>query len=155
MMHAMEFSATLTIAAPPAAVWDALTRPEQMTRWMAEPQMALSIETTWAVGSPVTMQGRHPTKFVNQGTVLRFEPNTVLSYSHLSSLSRLPDRPESYSTLEFRLAPDGAGTSLALVASSPEGKAIHQHLAFYWRGTLQVLKRFVEGGTPGLSLLPR
>ena len=76
--------------------------------------------------------------------VLAFEPPTVLRYSHLSSLSRLPDAPESYSVFEFRLAQRGGGTSLTVLLSGFPTESIRKHLEFYWRGTLGVLKRFVE-----------
>ena len=91
MIHVIENSAT--IHAPPSEVWRALTDPDLMKQWMAEPEMRIGIITDWKVGSPIIVKGRHNNvDFENKGTVLHFEPNSILRYSHLSSVSRLPDK---------------------------------------------------------------
>jgi uncharacterized protein YndB with AHSA1/START domain len=137
---------TIVINAPPPAVWNALVRPELMKQWMAEPQMGLEVVTDWSVGSPITMRGRlHHVRFENKGTVLEVEPHSILRYTHLSSISRLPDRPENYSILEFRLAAAQDGTALTLTLGNFPTETIRKHLEFYWRTTLEILKRFVEG----------
>jgi hypothetical protein len=68
----------------------------------------------------------------------------VLQYSHLSSLSRLPDTPENHSVFEFRLAQAAGGTALTLAPRDFPTEAIFKHLDFYWRSTLGILKRFIE-----------
>jgi uncharacterized protein YndB with AHSA1/START domain len=134
---------TITIDAPASRVWDALTNPERMKQWMAETE--IDIFTDWKVGSPLVIRGNlHGIKFENTGTVLQFEPEKVLQYSHLSSLSRLPDRPESYSVVEFRLAPVEHRTTLTMTVSNFPTETIYKHLAFYWNVTPEVLKRLIE-----------
>lgn len=136
---------SISIDAPPSAVWRALTDPVLMKEWMAEPEMQLNIVTDWTVGTPVVITGRHHVRFENRGVVLRFEPDSVLEYSHLSSVSRLPDRPESYTKLSFRLAAAGSySTALCLTISAFPTESIFRHFDFYWRTTLGILKRFVE-----------
>src|SRR5919108_4165619 len=94
------FNKTVYINAPISKVWDTLTIPELMKKWMSE--TGIDIITNWSVGSPILMRGRlHRIKFENTGTVLQFEPGKILRYSHLSSLSRLPEKPENYSVFEF------------------------------------------------------
>jgi uncharacterized protein YndB with AHSA1/START domain len=141
---ARQFEQSAVIEAPPSAVWEALTVPELMSGWMAEPEVRVEVETDWAIGGPITVRGVHHARFVNDGTVLQFVPNEALRYTHRSSLSRLPDRPESYSVFEFRLAPAAAGTSLTIAVKGAATEVDWKHLEFYWRGTLGVLKRFVE-----------
>lgn len=145
----MKFDHTLVIHAPPAAVWDALTDPTAMRQWMGDPGMEVEIQTDWTVGSPVWVRGFHLAQFENSGTVLTFEPTRLLRYSHLSSLSRLPNTPENHSIFEFRLAPADEGTSLTLTLTQFPTGSIFKHLDFYWRGTLGIFKRFVEQGTVG------
>ncbi len=65
------------------------------------------------------------------GTVLTFEPERVLKYSHLSSLSRLQDEPENYTILEFRLSPMDNQTTLILTLSGFATEAIYKHLVYY------------------------
>ena len=105
----------------------------------------INIITDWNVGSPILIRGRlHRIKFENKGVVLQFEPEKILQYSHLSSLSRLPDKRENYSVLEFRLAPINNQTSLTLTLSNFPTETIYKHLAFYWNVALEVLKKMIE-----------
>ncbi len=91
------------INALPFKVWDALTNPGLMKQWMGEPEMKLEIFTDWKVRSLIIIKVFQHTKFENKGTVLRFEPNRILKYNYLSSISRLPDKPENYTVIEFKL----------------------------------------------------
>jgi len=116
-----------------------------MKKWMSETE--IHIFTDWKVGNPFVIRGRlHGINFENWGTVLQFEPENTLQYSHLSSLSRLPDQLENYSILEFRLAPVHPETSLTLTASNFPTESIYKHFAFYWNVTLEILKRLIEAG---------
>lgn len=56
----------------------------------------------------------------------------------------LTDEPASYSTFAFDLEPAPTGTSLTVRVSGFPTEAIEKHLVFYWRGTAQILKRYVE-----------
>lgn len=135
---------TIIINAKPAKVWEALTNPILMAKWMAETE--IEIITDWQVGNPITIQGDlHGIPFENNGYVLKFEPERTLRYSHLSSLSNLPDKMESYSIIEFTLQPKGNQTNFTLTLCNFPTETIYRHLAFYWRITLQMLKGFIEG----------
>jgi uncharacterized protein YndB with AHSA1/START domain len=137
------FNKTVHINAPTSKVWETLTNPELMKKWMFETE--INIITDWQVGSPIAIRGDlHGMNFENTGTVLQFERETLLQYSHLSSLSRLPDKPENHSLLEFRLTPVENQTVLTLTLSNFPTESIYKHLAFYWNVTLEILKRTIE-----------
>ena len=140
------FDKHVVIDAPPSLVWDALTKPALLTQWMGEPAMAVEVKTDWTVGSPITVRGFHHAWFENRGTVLEYSAPRTLRYSQLDSLSRLPDEPENFSVLQFTLVASEGGTSLTLSVSGFPTQTIFKHLDFYWRGTLGVLKNFVERG---------
>jgi uncharacterized protein YndB with AHSA1/START domain len=134
---------TIAILAPPAKVWQALTDPALMKRWLSETE--LEVITDWEVGSPIVIQGPwYKTQMVNSGTVLRFESMKQLAYTHLSSISRLPDVPENYTTISFELEPNDEGTTVHLHISNFADEIIYRHLAFYWNVTLVLFKKFVE-----------
>src|SRR4051812_41464759 len=99
MSNALE--RTVIINALPSAVWQALTVPSQMSEWMGEPQMRVQVATDWMEGSRIVISGFHHANFQNTGTILRFDPERLLRYTHLSSLSRLPPTPENHSVIEF------------------------------------------------------
>lgn len=135
---------TVTINASTTQVWHVLTTPDLMKKWMLT-DVEIEIITNWKVGSPMLIRGNMNGKdFENTGQVLQFEPERILQYSHLSSLSRLPDVPESYSIIEFKLTPVENQTTLALTVSNFPTESIYKHLTFYWNVTLEVLKRLVE-----------
>jgi len=138
-------SKSIDIHAPLSIVWDVLTNPDLMKQWMAEPEMELSIKTDWKVGNPIVIKGFHHIKFENKGTVLQVEPHKVLRYNYVSSLSRLPDRPENYIVTEFRLAPTENKTTLTITLSNFATEAIYHHTDFYWKGTIEILRKFAEG----------
>jgi uncharacterized protein YndB with AHSA1/START domain len=140
-----KFSTTISINSNPARIWTTLTSPEIMTKWIGDPEMKIEVETDWKVNSPIFIRGFHHVEFENKGTVLQFDKETKLSYSHLSSISRLPDKTESYSILEFTLTPNGKFTSLTLDITNFPTESIRKHLEFYWKTTITTIKEFVEG----------
>lgn len=138
------FEQTVVIDAPTWVVWESLVRAERMKEWMGEPEMEIEVETDWTIGGPILTRGFHHARFENRGVVLRFEPPKKLSYTHLSSLSRLPDEPGSYTTLEFSLGAVGDATALTLVATGFPTMTIFKHIQLYWTGALGMLKQHAE-----------
>ena len=148
-----KFNKAVTINASTSQVWHILTTPELMKKWMISDDIEININTDWKVGSPMVIRGNMSGKnFENNGTVLQFEPEKILEYSHLSSTSRLPNRPESYSIIEFRLQPMENLTTLTLTVSNFPTESIYKHLAFYWNVTLEVLKKMIENKGSNESL---
>ena len=138
------FSTAVTINASPAEVWSALTVPERMTKWMGDPEMGLEVHASWGIETPILIRGFHHTKFENKGIVLKYEKERRLSYTHLSSVSRLPDKQENYSILEFLLAPIENDTRLSLTIENFPTDTIRKHLEFYWKTTMLTIKENVE-----------
>jgi uncharacterized protein YndB with AHSA1/START domain len=135
---------TIVIQAPPSVVWNTLTQPDLMKAWMGEPEMEIEVTTDWKVGNPIMIKGFHHIKFENKGSVLQFEPNSRLKYDYLSSISRLPDKAENHTILEFRLTPLEKQSSLKLILSNFPTEAILKHVDFYWGTTLEILKKVIE-----------
>lgn len=135
---------TVVINALATDVWKALTQPFLMKQWMGEAEMNLHIQTSWAVNTPITISGFHHLPFVSKGIILEFDEEKVLSYSHNSSLSRLPDEPQNYSVIKFNLSPADTQTSVTLTISNFPTETIYKHLEFYWRSTIVLLKKFIE-----------
>ena len=138
------FSTTVTINATPATVWFVLTDPKSMAAWMGDPGMKLEVETSWKIDSPIAIRGFHHIKFENKGTILKYDKEQVVSYSHLSSVSRLPDSIENYAVLEFILTPINNQTILAVTVTNFPTETIQKHLEFYWRGTVAKIKEYAE-----------
>ena|SRR6218665_1640908 len=135
---------SINIQASPDLVWRHLTEPALMIAWMGDPELQIEVITGWETGGPILIKGFHHAKFENSGRVMQFEPEKVLQYSHLSSVSRLPDVPENYSIHSFRLEPENGQTLLSLRVENFPTETIYKHLEFYWAGTLSVIKNRIE-----------
>jgi len=120
------------------AIWEALTQPELMKRWMSDSE--IEIVTTWEVGSFIIINIRE----VSYKTAFTNIKDRVLEYSHLSSISRLPDEPENYTIIRFTLQPEDDQTMLELELTNFPTESHYKHIDFYWTITLGVLKRIVE-----------
>jgi uncharacterized protein YndB with AHSA1/START domain len=144
MTHVIENSATIN--APASEVWRALTDPDLMKQWIAEQEMRIEITADWKVGSPIIVKGHHNNvDFENKGSILQFQPHSILRHSHLSSISRLPDKAENYTIIEFRLErAEENSTSLTVKISNFPTESAFAHWQYYWRITIEVLKRFIE-----------
>jgi len=139
-----EFEKTVIINSNPANVWNTLTDLKLMRKWMGETEMEIEIQTDWEINNPIIINGFHHVKFENKGVVLQFEPNRIVSYTHLNSLSRLEDRPGNYSIITFVLRPVQDQTSLILTIDNFPTETIFKHLCFYWRTTLEKIKISAE-----------
>jgi len=139
-----KFSTTVTINSEPAKVWTTLTDIELMRQWLGEPEMKIEVQTDWKINSKILIRGFHHINFENKGIILQYDREKKLSYSHLSSISRLPDKPESYSILEFILTAFDKQTLLTLNISNFPTETIRKHLEFYWRTTIVNIKRKAE-----------
>jgi len=137
------YSKNIIIHSNPSQVWKALTDPKLMERWMSE--SPIEIHTDWKTGSPMIIRGiLSQTPFENKGEVLQFNPEKLLAYSHLSSLSNLPEESENYTIIEFQLSSIEKGTSLTIHLRSFPTEIIYKHLVFYWNTTLEILRKFLE-----------
>jgi uncharacterized protein YndB with AHSA1/START domain len=138
------FTKTVVIQASAEAIWKALTEPEQMKKWMSEAEM--EVTTNWRVGSLIVVRVLMYKKWAEStGTVLVCEPLQALRYTHLSSISRLPDTAENHAVFEFQLIASNEQTALKFTARNFATETIYKHLAFYWNVALEQLKKFAEG----------
>jgi len=102
---------TVVIDAPRAKVWDALTNPAKVKQYMHGTDMS----TDWMVGSPIIWRGEWKGhSYVDKGTVVAFEPERLLKYTHWSPMGGSEDTPENYHTVTDELAEDGGKTTLTL-----------------------------------------
>ncbi len=111
MTRGVEAIKTVVVNASPARVWDALTNPARVREYMHGTEMA----TDWVVGGPITWKGEWKGHaYVDKGTVLAFEPERLLTYTHWSPMGGTEDAPENYHTVTFELAEDASTTTLTL-----------------------------------------
>jgi uncharacterized protein YndB with AHSA1/START domain len=142
MARGFEAIASVTIDAPRAKVWKALTDPAEVKRYMHGTNLA----TDWKVGSPITWSGEWKgTAYEDKGTVLDVEPERRLTYTHWSPMGGSEDRPENYHTVTCELAGDGGQTTLTLTQdNNGTQEAADQMAENNWAPMLQGLKETAE-----------
>ena len=92
---------SITINAPAAKVWDALTNPEQTKKYM----FGCETVSDWKVGSPLLWQANYEGKdtvFV-KGSIVRIEPEKFLAYTTFDPNSAIEDIPANYLTVTYDL----------------------------------------------------
>lgn len=145
-MASYQSQASITIAADPATVWEALTDPSRMKQWF----FGVDTETDWTVGSPIVHRGEYQGQsYVDKGTVLEFEPPHRLVHTHWSSVSGVPDAPENYQTVTWNLQKSNGGTALAVTDDNIRSEAARDTSDQGWDSALVALKELVEDGAPG------
>lgn len=133
--------ANVSIQAPKAKVWEALTRPELIKQYL----FGTDVTTDWQVGSPITYRGEWKGKaYEDKGRVVRVEPETLLVSTFWSSLSGLPDVPENYKTVTYALADEGGATKVSLTQDNNASREEADHSQRNWEMVLGELKELLE-----------
>jgi len=142
MTRGYEAVSKVTINAPKADVWDALTNPEKVKKYMHGTEMS----TDWKEGSPITWTGEWQGKpYQDKGEVLEVEPKTILKYTHWSPLGGSEDSPENYHTLTFELSGSDGTTILTLRQdNNPSQEEADKMAKENWAPVLKGLKETAE-----------
>jgi uncharacterized protein YndB with AHSA1/START domain len=135
--------AEVEISASPQQVWDALTDPEAIEHFM----FGSKVDTDWEEGSPITWSGEYDGKpFQDKGEILEVAESSRLRLTHYSPLSGDDDVPESYHTLDYRLAADGDRTRVTLDQDGNDSAEQAEQFGANWQTMLDQLKDYVEEG---------
>jgi len=134
--------ARVEIAAAPQDVWNALTDPAAVKKYM----FGADVDTTWEVGSPITWTGEYEGKsYQDKGEILAFEEPTRLSMTHYSPMGGQPDEPQNYHRLEYSVAESGGGSTVTLEQDGNDSEEQAEQFAQNWQTSLDQLKAHVEG----------
>lgn len=134
-------TASTVVEAPKEEVWEALTDPDLISRYM----FGAEVSTDWEVGSPITWKGEWDGRsYQDKGTILELNPLRLLRYSHFSPLSGMADSPENYHIVTIEIAGDGSTTTVHLSQDNNETTEAREHSAANWQTMLDGLKDVVE-----------
>ena len=136
-------TAETDIKASPARVWEVLTDPDEIRKFM----FGAEVKTDWRQGSPITWSGEYEGKaYEDKGEILEIDPGRTLRVTHYSPLSGQPDVPENYHTLTYTLDDHGTSTHLKLTqdnnGSEDEAAALEGHVGdARWRRSRKPLRK--------------
>lgn len=134
-------TASVTVQAAPARVWEALTNPDMIRQYL----FGTEVTTDWKVGSPITYKGTwKETSYEDKGVILEIEPEKRLISTYWSSMGGKPDVPENYNTVTYELAPEEGGTRLTVTQDNIATEEARDHSAKNWGMVLDSLKNLLE-----------
>jgi uncharacterized protein YndB with AHSA1/START domain len=140
-MNGLVAKAEITVDAPVARVWDALTDPARIKRYYFGSEVA----TDWEVGSAITWSGTWEGKpYQDKGVVLKNVEHRLLEYSHFSPMMGRPDVPENYHTVRVELEPTKGGTRVTLAQDNNVTEQARTHSESNWNQMLVALKSEAE-----------
>ena len=133
--------ASITINAPPSAVWEALTNPKLIKLYF----FGTDASSDWKVGSPLTFKGEWEGKsYHDKGTILANKTRKLLRYSYWSSMSGIEDKPENYVTVTYDLSEKNNKTTLTVTQENIPDKKMKEHSEENWGKVLANLKDLLE-----------
>jgi uncharacterized protein YndB with AHSA1/START domain len=145
-------SASVTIAAPAADVWEALVTPAAIKAYM----FGATVTSDWVVGSPIVWTGEWQGRaYEDRGIILQIVRERVLEFSHFSPLAGAADLPENYHIVTVHLSSDGAQqTRVSLHQDNNLTDEARERAERNWSLMLAGLKHFVEHSRPTIDTEP-
>jgi uncharacterized protein YndB with AHSA1/START domain len=136
-------TAETEISASPAQVWEVLTDPEQIKKFM----FGADVKTDWQPGSSIVWQGVYEGKeYEDKGEILEVDPGRLLKVTHYSPLTGQPDVPENYHTLTYELEDRGTSTHLSLSQDNNASEEEAEHSRGMWEMLVSGVKEAAERG---------
>jgi uncharacterized protein YndB with AHSA1/START domain len=138
--------ASIGIEAPIERVWNALVSPETVARYLH----GTTMDADWRPGGAVRWSGEwEGQRYVDRGTVLRYEPPKAVSMTHWSPLSGTADAPENRHHVSYELAEQHGVTTLTIIhGNSPTQADADSMVENAWKPVLADIKRVVEEDRP-------
>lgn len=133
--------AETTIDTSPDKVWNALTDPEMIRKYM----FGTDVNSEWKEGARITWKGEWKGKqYEDKGKILIMEPKKKLQYSHFSPLSGVADVPENYHIVTIDLKEEDGKTSVSLTQDNNADEKAKEHSEKNWKMMLASLKNLLE-----------
>ena len=142
---------TITLHAPAAKVWDALTNPAETKKYM----FGCEALSDWKEGSPLIWKGTfNGVELVAvKGSVKKIQPGKYLEYTVIDPNNpKIPDLPENYLTVTLDLEDQDGQTLLTATqgdySTVADGESRYKHTVDGggWAPILDAIKALVESG---------
>lgn len=133
--------ASIVVEQDAKRVWTALTDPAEICHYFFGTQVI----TDWTVGGPIVFQGEWQGKtYRDHGRILAFDPPRLVTMTHYSPLTGLPDLPENYHTVSYLLEPAPTGTTVTIRQGGNRSAGEVTESERTWNLVLTNLKSYLE-----------
>jgi uncharacterized protein YndB with AHSA1/START domain len=134
-------STSITINAPAAKVWEALTNPAIVKQYF----FGTNVRTDWKKGSPIYWEGEWEGKtYQDKGKILDIEEGRYVKYNYWSSMSGTEDKPENYADITYTLSEEGGKTVLVVTQENIKNQEAKEHSEQNWQSVFGKMKEMVE-----------
>jgi uncharacterized protein YndB with AHSA1/START domain len=145
-MNELNIKKTITLDAEAAKVWEALTKPEMIKKYME----GTEVISDWKVGSPILWVGTSEgsEKVMLKGSIERMEFGKLIQFTSLNLDAEYTDIPSNYVKATYELIPK-LGKTLLSVTQGDYSQVEDGRKRFVsddggYNRTLNALKTFVE-----------
>jgi uncharacterized protein YndB with AHSA1/START domain len=133
--------AETTIDVTSDKVWDALTDPELIKKYM----FGTTVVADWKEGGKIVWKGEWEGRpYEDKGKILGLEPKKKLQYSHFSPMTGLEDIPENYHIVTIDLTEKSGQTTVTLTQDNNADEKTKDHSEKNWQMMLSSLKKLLE-----------
>lgn len=140
-MRGLVAKASVRIKASNDKVWRALVSPELIRQYM----FGTEVVSDWKEGNPIIWKGIWNGKsYEDKGIILKYEMKKTLEFSHFSPLTGIPDIPENYHTVTYRLTDEGDYKLVSLSQDNNATENDREHSQKNWEMLLDSLKKLLE-----------
>ena len=136
-------SKSITIKAPAAKVWKALTDASIVKQYF----FGTNVKSDWKKGSPIIWEGEWEGKsYQDTGKILDIDPGKYIKYNYWSSMSGTENKPENYANITYTLDEKDGKTELKLTQDNIKNKESLEHSEQNWMMVFGKMKEMVENG---------
>ncbi len=145
-MNELNIKKTITLNAETAKVWEALTKPEMIKKYMS----GTEVISDWKVGSPILWVGTSEgaEKVMVKGSIEKIEAGKLIQFTTLDLNAEYTDVPSNYVKATYELTPKLGKTLLSVTQGDysrvEEGRKRFVDDDGGWNRTLTALKEFIE-----------
>ncbi|MES2488092.1 MAG: SRPBCC family protein [Bacteroidota bacterium] len=141
MKNALTAETHVTIHAPATKVWEAITTPEHIKKYL----FGTTVMADWKVGGAISYKGEYDGKpYEDKGTIKTLEHNKTFASTYWSSMSGKEDKPENYNLVTYALEENGDITTVTLTQDNIATEDEKEHMIANWNHVLAELKNVAE-----------
>jgi uncharacterized protein YndB with AHSA1/START domain len=141
MAKTLVLKMSVSINAPKSKVWDALTNPVQIKKYL----FGTDTFSEWKQGRPIAFRGVWEGRpYEDKGTILAIEKEKILKYNYWSNFSGEEDKPSNYNNITFGLTEAKGRTLLSLTQDNIKTKEAQLHSENNWGLVLNKMKALLE-----------
>lgn len=145
-MKELKVKKTITLDAEVAKVWEALTKPNMIKKYM----QGIEIVSDWKVGSPILWIEtlKEGEMIQGKGSIEKIEARKLLQFTTLDMNAQYSDVPSNYVQATYELTPKLGKTILSVTQGDysrvEDGNKRFNEANENWNQTLSALKQFIE-----------